>query len=85
MIVPRLPPLAPKHTEERLKLAASGLQSFALALFIGVIVAPVISPSMNAPYWVRALTLFAVGALEFTAFLLLRYIPTPTGKREPPQ
>ena len=43
MILSPLPPLNPKHVEERLKLAASGLQARALTLFGTVILAPFFS------------------------------------------
>jgi hypothetical protein len=45
MRLPAKPPHAPKHREERLKLAASGLQALALTLFAAVLIAPALNPS----------------------------------------
>ena len=75
------PPLSAKHIEERLKLAASGLQAVALTLLAGVILAPALNASLNAPLWAKLITGFAAGSCEVAAFLLLAYIPV--SPREP--
>ena len=82
-IIPRKPPRAPKHTEERLKLAASGLQALAIALFGAAIVAPLLV-THAALGWTNAITAFTASIAEGAAFELLRYSPTspePRGDR----
>lgn len=82
----RLPPKplhAPKHREERLKLAASGLQALALTLFGAVLIAPALNPSLTAPLWERAAAMLLIGAAETLAFFLLRYIPATPAPEEP--
>ena len=68
MRLPDKPPLSPKHREERLKLAANGLQNLALALFAGVLIAPVLNPALIAPLPVR----LAAVALAGLAVLVAR-------------
>ena len=77
MRLPPMPPHAPKHTEERLKLVATILQNFALALFFSVLIAPQLNPALTAPLALRLLAVFLSGVAVALAFLLLRYIPVP--------
>ena len=82
MRLPRKPPLAPKHREERLKLAASGLQALALALFGAVLIAPAFNAQLAAPVWVK-LALSAIASVaEGLAFFVLRYIPAKSDPQE---
>ncbi len=83
MRFPSKPPLSPKHTEERLKLAANGLQALALASFAGVLLAPLLNHSLDSPFWVQALALAFCGLAELGAFTALRYIPITPNPREP--
>lgn len=83
MHLPRLPPRSPKHREERLKLAASGLQTLALTLFAAVLIAPLVNTSLAAPFWVKLLTSFIASVAEGVAFILLRYIPVTNVPKEP--
>ena len=85
MRLPPKPPHAPKHREERLKLAASGLQTLALTLFAAVLIAPLVNPSLGAPLWIKFLTSFAASVAEGVAFILLRYIPPANVPKETPQ
>ena len=62
MRLPSKPPLSPKHREERLKLAASGLQALALALFGAVLIAPAFNAQLAAPVWVK-LALSAIASV----------------------
>jgi protein-S-isoprenylcysteine O-methyltransferase Ste14 len=82
MKLPDKPPLTPKHIKERLKLGAGGLQALALALFIGILIAPRLNASVVAPIWVQAAAFLVVGAAEISAFILLRYIPTAISPTE---
>lgn len=77
MRLPAKPTHSPKHTEERLKLLANGLQALALALFIGIVVGPAFNASIVAsvPWQISAFV--AAGAAEGVAIVLLRYIPPP--------
>jgi len=84
MPIPRRPPLQPKHTEERLKLAANGLQALALLLFGAVLLSPLLNASVVAPLWVRGAAFMFSGACELSAFILLRYIPTDGRKDNVP-
>ena len=73
-----LPAPMPKHTEERLKLAANCLQAIALALFgKGLMV-----PRFIAPFVVsiahRTASTAIMGVSEVLAFYLLGFIPTST-------
>jgi hypothetical protein len=70
------PTLGPKHIEERLKLAASGLQALALTLLAGVVLAPELNTSLTAPLWSKILAGLVAGVCEVAAFTLLAYIPT---------
>ena len=84
MRLPDKPPLSPKHREERLKLAANGLQNLALALFAGVLIAPVLNPALIAPLPVRLAAVALAGLAVLVAFILLRYIPVAPDTKEPP-
>lgn len=84
MRLPDKPPLSPKHREERLKLAANGLQNLALALFAGVLIAPVLNPALVAPLPVRLAAVALAGLAVLVAFILLRYIPVTPDTKEPP-
>lgn len=77
MRLPRKPPLAPKHREERLKLLASGLQNFAIALFLGVLVLPAFNATLAASWSARVGAFLVCGVAEAAALVLLRYIPPP--------
>ena len=78
-LVPVKPLLSPKHREERLRLFATGLQNFALALFLGVVVLPAFTVSAAAPVRTRLAAFVVAGMAESLAFILLRYIPPPPG------
>lgn len=80
MKLPSRPPASPKHTEERLKLAASGLQALALTVFATIVIAPLLNAAMAVPTWVGLLGFGFAGSAEVSAFLLLRYIPPPDAK-----
>ena len=75
MLLPKLPPPARKHTEERLKLAASGLQLLALALFGAGLLAPLFNSALTDPLWAKAVISILAGLAESAAFKALRYIP----------
>jgi hypothetical protein len=47
------PPRTIKHTEERLKLLASGSQLLALALISSALIAPLFTSMVTAPSWER--------------------------------
>lgn len=71
----RQPPfLDPKHTEERSKLLANGLQNLALVLFGTVLLQPVLNASLTPPAWLRVLAILVCGGAELSAVILLRYI-----------
>ncbi len=83
MRFPSKPPLSPKHTEERLKLAANGLQAFALTIFAAVLIAPILNHALTTPFWMRAVTIVLCGLAELGAFTALRYIPPTPSPKEP--
>ena len=66
MPLPTKPPLSPKHTEERLKYAATGLQTFAFTLFVGVL----IGPALNC------LSAFVPPTFQSYTSLSTRHLPT---------
>ncbi len=76
-LVPAKPPLSPKHREERLRLFATGLQNFGLALFLSVVVLPAFNASTVASLKTRLAAFVVAGMAESLAFILLRYIPPP--------
>jgi hypothetical protein len=75
------PSLAPKHIEERLKLAASGLQAVTITLLAGVVLAPELNTSLTAPLWSKVTAGAIAGVCELAAFKLLAYIPV--AKKDP--
>ena len=80
MPLPTKPPLSPKHTQERLKYAATGLQTVAFTLFVGVLIGPALNPSLVAPLLLRAAAIVVAGLAVLLGFILLRYIPLPNPK-----
>ncbi len=82
--LPPLPPASPKHTEERLKLGANGLQTLALTVIGTDFVVPFLNPGRQVGFWNHFLfavpACFAIGA----AHMLLRYIPVPAPAQEKP-
>ena len=76
MRLPTKPPLSLKHREERLKLGATALQNFALALSLGVLVIPALTGQKMAPIQALTVAFVTAGIAEFLAFTLLRYIPS---------
>ena len=75
MRFPDKPPLAPKHIEERTKLAASGLQALTLALLAAVVLAPKLNASLVAPLWAKVVAGAVAGLAELSAFVLPGYVP----------
>jgi hypothetical protein len=73
--LPARPPLHPKHIEERLKLAANGLQALSLTLVAAIILGPSLNASLHAQLWMKLLAGGAIGSCELIAFKVLRYIP----------
>lgn len=66
--------LDPEVRKERVKLAASGLNAFGLALLIGSVVAPIVDETRHANYS-RELVGILLGAIcLIAAFLILRYM-----------
>lgn len=82
----QLPPRNPKHTEERLKLLASGLQLLAIAIVGSAFIAPLFNATLGAPARTTLQAAFVAGLLESAALFLLRCIPintTPDTTKEP--
>lgn len=77
MQLPTLPPFSPRHTEERLRLLATGFQNAALAVLLGVLILPAFSGSPVLPFAVRLGAFVIAGIAESLALILLRYIPQP--------
>ena len=73
-----LPAPMPKHTEERLKLAANCLQAIALALFGTVLIVPHFNASFVVSIEDRTAATAVMGVSEVLAFYLLGFIPTST-------
>ena len=73
----KMPPSARKHTEETLKLVASGFQLLALALLGAGLIAPFFNNALNAPLRIKLATAFVAVISESAALLALRYIPFP--------
>ena len=71
------PPATRKHKEERNKLLAGGLQLLALALFGAGLIAPLFNGALNAPLWMKIITVLVAAISEGAAFIALRYIPFP--------
>ena len=72
---PRMPPLHPRHREERLRLGAGGCQLIAIALVGAAYIAPVFNPSLGATIGTTAAAAVIAVAFEGAAMRLLRYIP----------
>jgi len=83
MRLPPKPPLTAKHAEERLKLAANGLQALTLALFGTSILAPLFNVTQAGMGWKTIVAALLAGIAENAAFELLRYIPPSTPTKEP--
>jgi len=73
--LPARPPLHPKHIEERLKLAANGLQALSLTLFAAIILGPSLNASIHTQLWMKLLAGSAIGSCELIAVARLRYTP----------
>lgn len=66
--------LDPEVRKERVKLAATGLNAFGLALLIGSVVAPIVDETRHANV-LRELVGILLGAISLiAAFLILRYM-----------
>jgi protein-S-isoprenylcysteine O-methyltransferase Ste14 len=72
----RLPPRTKKHTEERLKLLASGAQLLALALITSALIAPLFTSTVSTPSWERWVAVGLAIVAEIAALTLLGFIPT---------
>lgn len=83
MRLPPKPPVFAKHVEERLKLAANGLQALTLALFGTSILAPLFNVTQAGMGWKTGGAALIAGIAENAAFELLRYIPNSTSAKEP--
>lgn len=83
MRFPSKPPLTAKHTEERLKLAANGLQALTLALFGTSILAPLFNVTHAGMGWKTGGAALIAALAESAAFELLRYIPPSTPAKGP--
>ncbi len=83
MRFPSKPPVSAKHVEERLKLAANGLQALTLALFGTSILAPLFNVTQAGMGWKTIVAALIAGIAENAAFELLRYIPTSTPAKGP--
>lgn len=81
------PPQSQRQTEERLKLAASGLQLFALAVVAADFIGPFFNASPGAAFIPSTMAVIGAGLAEGAAFVILRYIPAnavPSSSQEPP-
>lgn len=72
--LPPKPPLSDQHITERLKLAASGCQSLALALFGAGVISPLFT-ALNTPWTYRVVAGLLAAILERAALEFPRYIP----------
>lgn len=70
-----MPQSSPKHTEERLKLLANGLQNVAIATFVGVLLTPLINPAFIVTWGQTIAAAAVISALELIALYLLGLIP----------
>ncbi len=64
-----------KHTEERLKLLANGLQNIAVAMFVGVLLTPLINPAFVVTWGQTIAATAMMSVLELLALYLLGLIP----------
>ncbi len=71
-----LPTPMPKHTEERLKLMATGLQNVALAIGVGTLLTPMINPAFAISLPGKIVAGLIAGATEVLALYALGFIPT---------
>ena len=71
-----LPTPMPKHTEERLKLMASGLQNVALAIGVGALLTPMLNPAVIISRPGQIVAGLIAGAVEVLALYMLGFIPT---------
>jgi hypothetical protein len=71
-----LPTPLPKHTEERLKLMAGGLQNIALAVVVGAFLTPLLNPAFAISLGGKVLAGVTAGIAELLALYLLGLIPT---------
>ena len=71
-----LPTPMPKHTEERLKLTASGLQNVALAIGVGALLTPMLNPAFVISRPDQIVAGLIAGAVEVLALYMLGFIPT---------
>ena len=71
-----LPTPMPKHTEERLKLMASGLQNVALAIGVGALLTPMLNPAFIISRPGQIVAGLIAGAVEVLALYMLGFIPT---------
>ena len=71
-----MPTPTPKHTEERLKLAAAGLQNLALAIGVGTLLTPMLNPAFVVSLLGQIAAGLIAGATEVVALYALGFIPT---------
>ena len=71
-----LPTPMPKHTEERLKLTAAGLQNLALAIGVGTLLTPMLNPAFVVSLPGQIAAGLIAGATEVVALYALGFIPT---------
>ena len=76
-LLPRRPPITRRHTEELLRQVGSGLQLLALSLFAAGVVAPFFNTALNAPLWLKTITVTLAFIIEGAALTASRYIPFP--------
>ena len=70
-----MPQSLTKHTEERLKLLANGLQNIAIAMFVGVLLTPLINPAFVVTWGQTIAATAMMSVLELLALYLLGLIP----------
>lgn len=71
-----LPTPIPKHTEERLKLTATGLQNVALAIGVGALLTPMLNPAFAIGLAGKIVAGLIAGTTEALALYTLGFIPT---------
>ena len=71
-----LPTPLPKHTEERLKLMAAGLQNVALAIGVGTLLTPMLNPAFAISLPGQIAAGLIAGVIEVLALYALGFIPT---------
>ena len=70
-----MPQSLTKHTEERLKLLANGLQNIAIAMFVGVLLTPLINPAFVVTWGQTIAATAVMSVLELLALYLLGLRP----------